>query len=261
MRSSTPAEIMSKLASSFLKYNGKDALVVVTKHRKMRSIFSSIEHQPGVRTAGFDQICPPTMNTATIRVPADDPGSASTDSPQEEYETTEMEAAIKVQRLWRTCLGRIRNRRLYMQLPETRAIARFISLGAECPARLTFIDGVTFRDTLISKGVATSLRLAIARDMLSKLQKDATACVENVDMSTELFESVDEILQRNSQVEILLKKAEDKMSDESLLGVVKIGMLDVMEKMMEDVEGIVAEAEQGMLKTRKMVDDVSHNCI
>ena len=250
---------MSKLASSFSKYNGKDALVVVSKHRKMRSLFSSFEHQPGVKTAGFDQICPPRMNTATVHVPAHGLPSTSTDSPQEEYTTTEMEAAIKVQRLWRICLGRIKNRHLYMQLPEARAIARFISLSAECPATLTFVDGVTFRDTLLSKGVATSLRLAIARDTLSKLRKDATACVENVDISTKLFESVDEVLQQNSQVQLLLKEADDKMTDENLLGVVKIGMLDVMEEVLKDVEEIVTKAEQGMLETRKVVDAVSRS--
>ena len=200
------------------------------------------------------------MTPATTHAPADNSLSTATDSTQEEYTKTEIEAAGKIQHVWRSCFRKIKNRRLYMLLPEAPLIAHFIALGAECPVTLTFIDGVAFRDTLISKGVEMSLRLAVARDTLSRLQKDAMTCVEKVGFSTGLFESVDDVLHRNSQVEALLRKADEKMSDECMVGVVKMGVLTVLKEVMKTVEDIITEAEHDMLETRKKTDTVSRSC-
>ena len=185
--------------------------------------------------------------------------SMSLDNPQEEYTTAETEAATSIQRIWRSYYRKINIRRSYMETPEARAVAHFISLSAECPAALSFIDRVTFRDTLISKGVAMSLRLVVARDTLSKLQQDAMTCVENIELSTGLFESIDNILHRNSKVEALLGKAEEKMSEECMRGLVRMGVLTVLEKAMEDIGTFVAEAELEMLQSREMIDRVSRN--
>ena len=257
LRSRNPDDLTQKLVPSFAKYNGKDALVVVTKDRKKISVFTNLEHQLGVRTVPFDQVCPRTPPPAATHGSANTPPSACTDNPQEEYTSAEMEAIIKTQRLWRSCSRKIKNRRSYMQLPEARAIAHFIFLSAGLPGTLTFIDGVAFRHVLISRGMAMSLRLAIAHDTLSKLRQDAMTCIEKMEINTGLFESVDDVLHHSSRVEILLRKADEKMSDECIAGVVKLGALSVLEKGMKDIEEIVAEAERDMLGTRDMVDKVS----
>ena len=256
-RSPTPLEIVPKLAPSFLNYNGKDALVVVIKDRSKGSPFFKIEHQTGTKTVSFDQLCPRTPIPAAS---PDLPSSTPTEDLQEEYTPAERETITKFQRLWRSYSRKIKNRRSYMQLPEARAIAHFISLGTECPPALRFIDGVAFRNTLVSKGVAMSLRLAVARDTLSKLQKDAMRCVDNAELGIEMFQTIDDVLHRNIQVETLLRSVEEKMSDECIEGVVKMGVLTVLAKAMKDVEDMVAEAEQVMLETRNMVDAVSRNC-
>ncbi len=260
LRSHNPAEIALKLAPSFSQYNGKDCLTVVIKDQNKRSQFSSLENQRGVKTVLFDQLCPQIPTPAVTLDSAENFPSPSTDALQEEYTPAEMEAIMKFQRLWRTCSRKIKDRRSYMQLPEARAIAHFISLGAELPATLTFIDSVAFRDALISKGVAMSLRLGVARDTLSNLQKDAMTCVDKVDINAGLFESIDDVLHRNGQTETLLKGADRKISDECIMGVVKMGVLAVMEKVMKDFEDIVTKAEQDLLETRKMLDSVSRNC-
>lgn len=257
LRSRNPDDLTQKLVPSFAKYNGKDTLVVVTKDRKKVSVFTNLEHQLGVRTVPFDQVCPRTPSPAATHGSANTPPSACMDNSQEEYTSAEMEAIIKTQRLWRSCSRKIKNRRSYMQLPEARAIAHFIFLGAGLPGTLTFIDGVAFRHVLISRGMAMSLRLAVAHDTLSKLRQDAMTCIEKMEINTGLFESVDDVLHHSSQVEILLRKADEKMSDECIAGVVKLGALSVLEKGMKDIEEIVAEAERDMLGTRDMVDKVS----
>ncbi len=256
-RDPTPVGITPKLASALLNCNGKDALTLVIKDRGSSSPFSNLESQPGVKTVSFNEICPRTSTPTAIDTPAETPSFTSTEDPKEEYSLAETEAAVRIQRLWRLVSRRIKDRRAYMKLPEARAIAYLISLGAQCPDSLTFIERTAFRDTLIAKGVAMSFRVAAARDTLSRLQKDAMMCAEKVEISTGLFESVDDMLHRNSQVEATLKKAEEQMSDEQLEGLVRDGVVSMLEKAMEEVEGVVAEAERVMCETWKLIEAVS----
>lgn len=260
MRSSTALEVAPKLVSSFSKYNGKNSLIVVIKDRKKGSHFSALERQPSVKTVAFDQICPVAKSPAATQASAQISPSTTLDSPQEEYTETEIEAASKIQDFWRCCSRKIKIRRSYMELPRARAIAHFISLGAESPATLTFVNKLAFRDTLISQGVAMSSRLADARETLFKLQEEAMTCAENVEISSGSFESVDDALHRNGEVETLLKKAEETMSPEYMRGVVRMGVLTVLKKAMKDIGKLVAEAEREMLQTRKMIDQVSRSC-
>ena len=102
--------------------------------------------------------------------------------------------------------------------------------------------------------------LDTARDLLSKLQKDAMECVESVEISQGVDQSVDDILGRNRHVEELLEKAEETMRNEYLAGLMTQGVPSVLEKAMKEVADVVAGAELQMLETRKMVDAVSRVC-
>lgn len=86
------------------------------------------------------------------------------------------------------------------------------------------------------------------------------ACVENVEVSVEVLESVDVILGRNREIEPLLKKAEEQMSEERLAGLVKLGVLEVLEKAVRDADDVIAGAELELLETRKMVDALLPKC-
>ena len=92
------------------------------------------------------------------------------------------------------------------------------------------------------------------------LQKDAMACVANVDASVTLFESVDVALGRIRVVESLLKKAGEDLSDEVLEGLARRGVSSELENAMKGVEDDVTEAEQSLLETEKMIDAVSRTC-
>ena len=256
-RGPTPYGITAKLGPSFLRYNGKDCLVVVIKHQTKDIKFPGLEHQPGVKSVSFDHVCPRTRTSAATPALADIPRSTSTGFSQQEYTTAETEGITKIQRLWRSCYRKIKDRRSYMQLPEARAVARFIALGAKCPATLDFVDRVALRGILISQGAATSLKLAEVRGTLSRLQEDAIACAEKVEISTQLFEYVDDILCRNRDVEALLGKAEEKMSEHYLVGLVKDGVPSMLEKTLKDIEDVILDIERDMLETRSMIDAVS----
>lgn len=261
MISRTPDELTQKLAPSLLKYNGKDALVVVIKDRKKGPAFSNLAHQPGVRTVPFSQLCPPAPTSAAAdNLTSQHVLPTSVDSAHEQYSTVETEAMIKIQHLWRSCSLKIKRRRSYVSVPVCRATARLFYLGAQCPASVTSGDRKAITKLLVSQGVALSLRVDIARDLRSKLEKDADTCMLNVEISQGVDESVDDILCRNRDVKDLLEKAEEKMSDECLSGLIHLGLLSLLEKVMKDVDKIVAKAEDEMLEARKMIDGVSHNC-
>ena len=258
LKTSDPAEIAPKLASSFSRYNGKDAMTVVIKDRKKRSPFSKLEQQHGVGSVLFDQLLPQVPTLAPAQVFATFPPTSS-DPLHEEYTKVETQAASKIQDFWRAYSHRIKIRRSYMQLPEARAIARFISLGAECPAALSFIGRVAFREVLISKGVAMSLRLVLARSVLTSLQKDATAFLDKAELSTGLLESVDDVLRRNLQADTLLREAEEKMSDKRIVEIVKEGVLFILEEEMGMVEEILVAAERILTETGEILDAASRN--
>lgn len=177
-----------------------------------------------------------------------------------QYGTAETEAMINIQRLWRTCSLRIKNRRSYVSVPVCRATARFFNLGAQHPTTVANETQKAIRKLLVSHGVALSLRLDTARVQLSQSQKDAVSCAEKLELSTGLFEAVDDVLHRNRVVETLLEQAKEMMSDERLVGPVKLGELSLLEKTMEEIEGVIVNAEQSMLETRKIVDTVSRDC-
>ena len=124
LRSPIALEVAPKLASSLLKYNSKDSLVVVIRDRKKDSPFSALENQPSVKTVAFDKICPPVTTPATTQASADIPPSTASNSLHEEYTTAETEAASKIQHVWRSCSRKIKIRHSYVELPEARAITQ-----------------------------------------------------------------------------------------------------------------------------------------
>ena len=264
LRSRTTDELTKGLASSLAKYNGKDALVVVVRDRKKGSAFSSLEHQPGVVTIPFDQLCPPAPTSAAAEN-LDDETSRSgpadgADGADPQYSTEETEAIIKIQRLWRSVWIKIKARRAYVSIPVCRATARFLNLGAQCPDTVNTGDRKAVRKLLLSDGVALSLRLDTAKELLSTLQGDIMVCIENVEIGQGVDQLVDDILGKNRDVEALLEQAEESMSNARILELVMMGVLAGLEIRMKDVEKILIEAEDSMLETRKMVDGVSRSC-
>ena len=261
LRSRTSNELTLRLPASFAKYNGKDALVVVIRDRTRGSPFRTLEHQPGVRIVTFDQLYPsvPTPAAAAISseqtlhsAPAD-----GADAADDQYSVEETEAMIRIQRLWRSVLTKIQRRRSYISDPECRAIARHFNMSAQCSATTELRDRRAMRRLLVSQGVSLRLRLGAGWESLSGLQRDAMACVENVEVSVGVFESVDAILGRNREVEPLLRKGEEQMSDEHLAGLVKEGILSDLEEALKNVETIIVDVERNMSETRRMIGTVS----
>ena len=261
LRSRTPVELTHKLAPSFAKYYGKDALVVVNKDRKKGAAFSILEQQHSVRTVSFGELCPSApASTTTDHSFNQNPIGSSTDEAHEQYTTTETDAIVKIQRLWRSCSLKITSRRSYVSVPGCRATARFFNLGAQVPTTFTSVDRKAVRKLLVSHGVALYLRLDIAKHLLSTLQKDTMTCIEKMEVTQGVDKSLDHILCRNRDDEVLIDKAENILSDECVLGAVKTGGLPTLEKMMKDTEDFVAEAEESVLVTRKLVDALLPKC-
>lgn len=244
----------------FLEHDSKDSLVVVVKDRKIGAVFLNLEGQPGVKTLPFDQLWPAIPKATDFEHSVKALPSHSAVTLEGECPKAEKAAVAKIEQLWLSCSPKISRRRSYISHPECRAITRLFNMAACWPDTMTFRDRKAIRKVLVTQGVSLSMRLAAARDVLARLQKHAMSCVDTGDSSMEVFESVDVILGRIRENEPLLKKAEEKMSEEYLAGLVKLGELSVLEKGMKDVEPVIVETEQNLLETKKMVDAVLRKC-
>lgn len=230
---------------------------MIIKDRSKGVHFANLEGQSRVKTVPFDQLRHHIQNTPDAKVSTDPPLPASIDNPQGEYTKAEKDAVAKIKQVWLSCSSRIKRRRAYVSNPECRAIARYFSMSAQCPATTELHDRRAMRRLLVSRGVSLRLRLGAGRESLSRLQKDAMACVESVEVSVGMSESVDGILSRNGEVEPLLRKAEEKMSEDFLTGLVKERLPSALEKALNDVEDLIVHIEGDMLETRRMIDAVS----
>ena len=257
----TPGLIFQKLAPQLLKNEeSKDAVAVIVKDRSKGLHFANLEGQPGVKTVPFDQLCPLPQNVQDANVSTDTALPTSIENQQGEYTKAETDAVAKIKQVWRSVSAKIKRRRSYISDPECRAIARFFNMSASCPGTMERRDRKTMRRLLVLQAVSLRLRLGAGREALSRLQADAMACVENVEVGVEVFESIDGILGRNREVEPVLRKAEERMCEEDLKGLVQEGLLSKLEKALNDVEDLLVGMERDMRDTRVMIEKVSGGC-
>ena len=232
---------------------------MVAKVLKKGLVFSNLDSYPGVNTVLFDHLSPQSTAASDENVSSEPLPSTIKDNPQGEYSKLERDAVAKIQRLWRSCSAKIKRRRLYIPLPEHRAIARLFNLSTHCPATTTLGDRKAIQKLLVLRGVSLSLRLLASQEVLSSLQTDSMAFIENVEVSVGVFESIDTALGRNREAEALLSEAEREMSDERLNELVKSGLLHNVEDSMGKAEAVLVKAEGCLKESRKIVDAMSSN--
>ena len=249
--------MIQRLAPALLNDDSKEALLVIVKDRKKGPFFSNLEGQRGVKTIPFNQLRSQTPNPADPNGSANHSVSTSADNPQVKYTKAEKDAVAKIKQVWLACSPRIKRRRSYISRPDCRAIARYFNMSAQCAETGKAGDRKAVRKLLLSHGVALSLKLDTAKEQLSTLQEATMACLENVEVSQGVDESVDAILCRNRDVEALLDQAEEKMSDQCLVEPVNQGALSLLEGQFKTAEEILTQVEQTLLETRKTLDAIS----
>ena len=252
----TAGLMIEKFTPQLLKSDDKATLVVVVNDRNKGQYFSNLESQPGVKIVPFDKLRPHKNISANTHLLKDLSRCTSTGTLQGEYTKAEKDAVIKIQRLWISCVSKIRRRRLYVSLPENRAITFYFNMAAPCSASTELREQKAIRKLLVLRAVSLYLRLGAAQESLTRLQKDGMACVENVEISIGVFESIDDILTRNREVESLLREAREEMSEDRLVGLVREGVPHVLAKTLSDAERIIVGAEERMSETRVIVDGV-----
>ena len=249
--------MIQRLAPALLNDDSKEALLVIAKDRKKGPFFSNLEGQRGVKTILFSQLRSQTPNPADPNGSANPSVSTSADNPQVKYTKAEKDAVAKIKQVWLACSPRIKRRRSYISRPDCRAIARYFNMSAQCAETGKAGDRKAVRKLLLSHGVALSVRFDGAKTSLKKLQEATIACLENVEISQGVDQSLDAILGRNRDVEALLNQAEEKISDQCLVELVNQGVPPLLEEALKAVEDILAQVEHTLLETRKMLDAVS----
>ena len=234
--------------------------MVVAKVLKKGLVFSNLDSYAGVNTVLFSQLSPQLTTASNGNVSIEPFASTEKDNTQGEYSQVERDAIVKIQRLWRCCSAKIKRRRLYVILPEHRAITRLFNLSTLCPATTMLRDGRAIKKLLVLQGVSLSLRLLTSQEHLSRLQTDSMAFIENVEVSVGVFESIDIALGRNREAEALLNEAEREISDEHLNELVKCGLLHNLEDSMEKAEAALVKAEGYLKESREILDAMPKNC-
>lgn len=239
-----------------MRYNGKDSLLVVTKDQGNKTSFEELEGQPSVQKIKYDQLLPRLPTPAAVDSSTEILSTPSANNQQEQYSSGVTEAVVRLQRRWRACFTRIEQRRAFVLLPLGRAINRFFELGALCSSTISIRDRIAIRGLLVSDGVAIFMRQNAVNGKIQQLQQDAMACVENIEISHSVDESVDDVLGATTEAEDQLRKAVERMSDESLAGLIKRGELFGVQQAFGDVEGFVAGAEQRMTAARVAISTI-----
>lgn len=238
-----------KLASIFANYQGRNALVIVPKSQSQHHM-AALQKQPNVKTMTIEYFRS-LMLPSIITISSTNPTSNTEAEKTEQYSATEINAIRKIQECWRSWIPRIKQHRLHMQTPEAQVVARFVSLSKQCSANLPT------RKLLVSNGVAAQMDVVAKQLALSEQKKTAIACTEDLELPTESYESVDNILHHIGRLENSLKEAARIMSEEHMLRLIGEGNLSNLEDAVREVEGIIRDAEEGTLNVRRMIGDVS----
>ena len=255
-----------KLGGSFLKYQGKNALLLVIKDRsqKLNAGFESLSQQFGVKAVTFDTLCPrPSDLTAgaAANAPVDTPHktSALDQAPdqEEQYGPADKALIVKIQRRWRKCSRVISSRRAMLALPEDQIMAKYIECAVYFPATISTSHKIQIRKVMFSDGVRMSLSLVAANEKWDRLQQDASYCIENIDVSQSADdESVDKALSLNREAETLLTEAGEKLSNATLLKAVGSGIPSNVEKVIKEAGSLLETAEKVIAKARAVIDTV-----
>lgn len=252
-------ELGRRLAAAFIKYNGKDNLVVIHNDQSKGSLFLSLQKHPGVEIASLAEICPPCKAPAATSTSAQASQTPTTPAIAQEtkYTLEEINASKTIQRFWQLQSSRVKTHRAFMLLPETKLTERFFGLVTQSVGTLSNIERVPFRGLLTCDGVALSLRLEVTQAALQALQKDTMECIEKVEIAEGVDRAVDEIFSANKEAEDLVGTVTDMMSDHALIGLLTGRNFAHVAQHLMDVGNCLEKAELVMAESRKGIGKIT----
>jgi len=244
-----PDELGQKLPSSFAMYEGKNPLVIVSNEPRQSQSFGKFQNEAGVTTCSMDDV-----RSIMIHPTSPDTTAGKTSSStilDEKFTQAETKAVGRIQNFWRSSIPKVKLRREYMRSSEAQAIQLYIDLGSRYSAP------VALRALLVSRGVAAYLRFPVLQDLVAEQHKITMSYVMDADVSDQSNETLGDALQLVSQLSCSLEKAVEQMSEEVLGKLLSGGMLPNIQDAMDFVEKAIEDTEKGILKAKKMIDEVS----
>lgn len=257
LKSRTFVELNQQLAIAFVKYDGKDNLLVAVKDPTKASALASLKTQAGVKAVPFRQLFPLPMTPAATDTTDGSTQMSPTISQETEYSAKEKKAISDIQRFWRFYSIRISKDRAHMLLPKSQAVSRFVQLCTKIPPAIDVRHQIAIRGRLFTDGVALCLKLDTIHVAARKLQKDAMECVERVEIAQGIDEAVDGILSGCREADTLVGKARVMMSDDALLSLINGSDPLAVQHALTEVESMLTEAEAMMEGTVKSIVKVS----
>jgi len=237
----TVQELGPKIAHSFTRYAGKNPLMAVSRDGPQTQMFKNICKQSGVVHVTFEMIqsilpCHAHTSSAVLDV---SPGPAAGIM---EYETAEVDAGIKIQKLWRRYSPKLLGYREFLQSQQGQAIKKYLDLCVKHSGRLAF------KVLLVSQGVEASLRLAALQASLNQKHSDVMRLIVEVDDELSFYETTDSVLEALNRLDGLLKVQADDLSEVVLAKLIEGGDVPELQRFLHGVTTDLAEADKKLLE-------------
>ena len=227
------------LVRNFLKYNGKNPLVVVAKDVNQLYGFSVLRQEPSVIKLSHEELRNRLGTVWSYRLQKDT-SLFSAETANNEQTSKQIEAAQTILHFWRARHPKLQVQRAWLQTPRAKVIARFIEMGSHLPRP----DPV--RIVLVDSGVKAQLHLASTREVLCDKHEAASSCVNELEIEDGSYVFIDEVLQRLDAYDSNVKNLEQSMTTEELMSYVKTHNVQSLEDIFFGVERMLREVDLGL---------------
>ena len=218
---------------------------------------SAFEKLVGIKTIPLDQLCPNPATPHFLAPPLADIPVVPSEAKAQGYTSTETDAIIEAQRLWRSHRQIVNARRVHLALPEGQTIAHMIELGASCHHTISFSDKIRIHKILVSEGVAIRQRLVLLEEMFYQVKTETATFIENIEIRQGIDESVDAVLCLKSEADSLLIRARGRISDTSLRELVESGNLPELHDAVEEADKLLERSEKLMQEARESITSLT----
>ena len=236
------------LVRNFVRYNGKNPLVVVAKDVNQLYGFSVLQQEPSVIKLSHEELRN-RLGIAWSLSLQKDTSLFSAETADTEQTTKQIKAAQVILQFWRARHPKLQVRRAWLQTSRAKVMARFIDMGSHLPRPHPV------RVVLVDLGINVQLHLASTSETLSNTHKAANDCVNELEIEDVSYVVIDDVLQRLDMYDSNVKDLKQAMSTEELVSYVKTCNTQLLEDIFFGVGRTLREVDLGLRDVGAIMGD------
>ncbi|KAL8690994.1 MAG: hypothetical protein Q9218_003687 [Villophora microphyllina] len=243
-------DLCKQLATAFIKYNGKDALIYVRRTSAETADSRRFKEATKLESMTLDQAVatyvrqPPTQ-------PRDGQDAVPASVPNEHYTTAEVDQIITWQRRWRQRLPVIRRRRAWMQTAKAQQIGRYQKWTVNYGNVLRY----GFLDLLVAQGTPALALLSDTQEKCTTIQQKIMLAVETA-TDEAVYGKLEKLLSGWTVVETALSTAAGALAEEKLQMIIDQGDVSALKTHLKDTVAEVDRVEGDLVGIEIEMADV-----